>query len=509
MKPMLKTAFFSLVNDLLARGISPELKVSPMTSYGYLKWVEGDSSRVEELYSVRDCSPLTASTFRKRFTAWFAEIMQKYQERLVVNAGIVVGCRVWDHLMYAQRTVKEIRAGGVMVLDNGAERTLEEVKPLLPNEAEKVTTIRNQILETPRSLFTVANDVVRAAMIADAHTEALKINDAYNTLYVYAPGDAARDIWEQMTDIEREVAVEICHANALIEDATFEENLPFLASPEMADIWHKHSDTLKVRILNAAHAAALAMNKRPTTIKEICEAVSKLPPADPNLVDALNAMDSTAAILHMSNTLTRLMQQSEQPGFYAAAYSDIKANYEYVAARCKDRAITIWLRNHLCFGYIGDTYTFVEINQPYRDQLNHILATGWRPEKSATLTLSNIFEMDWWEAKDINITKRETDKVYGTATVTDCEGLYQIAFDWLMDMGEEAERVGLPAIVSITDGKFTLPYEVSLQRDNGTQLDTLEAVQEMDCVLGLSADIFNEVYDKSARADAERLQSSF
>ncbi|HHX8240212.1 TPA: hypothetical protein ACVS3D_003533 [Enterobacter asburiae] len=399
-------------------------------------------------------------------------------------------------------TVQNDAIGLIAFIDKNGDKQVEQVYSCF-------TPARDNIAKRFRGWFETVSNEYHAAL-ADAHAEAIKMNDAHNTLYVYAPGDAARDVWEQMNDIEREVAVEICHANALIEDATFEENLPFLASPEMADIWHKHSDTLKARILNAAHAAALAMNEGQTAIKELCEAVSKLAPADPKLVGALNAMDSTAAILHMSNTLTRLMQQSEQPGFDAeVAYHDIKANYEDVAARCQDRAITVWLRNHLCFGYIGETYTFTEVNKPYRDQFNHILATGWRPEKSATLTLSNIFEMDWWDAKDITVTKRETDKVYGTASVTDCEGLYQIAFDWLMDMGEEAERVGLPAIVSITDGKFTLPYEVSLQRDNGTQLDTLEAVQEMDCVLGLSADIFNEVYDKSARADAEPLQSSF
>lgn len=50
------------------------------------------------------------------------------------------------------------------------------------------------------------------------------------------------------------------HKAALIDDATFEENLVFLATPDMADIWNKHGDTLKVRILAAAHAEALALD---------------------------------------------------------------------------------------------------------------------------------------------------------------------------------------------------------------------------------------------------------
>ncbi|ELY2473176.1 hypothetical protein SMB93_003573 [Cronobacter sakazakii] len=375
MKPMLKTAFFTLVNDLLARGITPELKVSPMTSYGSLKWSEGDSSRVEELYSVRDCSPLTASTFRKRFTAWFAEIMQKHQEQLVADAGIVVGCKVWDDLMYALHTVTEIRAGGVLVLDNGVERTLEEVKTLAPNEAPEV----------------------------------------------------------------KEEKLSMKEENGLCREIT-----------------------------------------------------------------------ATDAILHMANTLTRHIEQSEQPGFDAgAAYRDIQANYDYVAERCKDRAITTWLFNHLCFEHFEDidnTYTFADVNKPYRDQFNHILASGWRPATSVTLTLSNLFEMDWWGADNITVTKHEGHEVYGTASVTDTEGLYQIAFEWLMDMGENADRAGMPAVVSITSAKFTLPNEVFLQRDNGTPLDALEAIQELDFVQGFCAGIILEIYDLYAPAEGEHLQ---
>lgn len=67
-------------------------------------------------------------------------------------------------------------------------------------------------------------------------------------------------IWEEVYSEEyKAIRLEVAHATALVMDATFEENLVFLASPDMADIWNKHTDTLKERILAAAHSKALEM----------------------------------------------------------------------------------------------------------------------------------------------------------------------------------------------------------------------------------------------------------
>ncbi|WP_336240468.1 hypothetical protein [Citrobacter werkmanii] len=54
-----------------------------------------------------------------------------------------------------------------------------------------------------------------AQMIDEAHAEALEEYDARNTLYVYAPGDAAREVWGHMTLVEQTVSVELRHAEAL------------------------------------------------------------------------------------------------------------------------------------------------------------------------------------------------------------------------------------------------------------------------------------------------------
>ncbi len=54
-----------------------------------------------------------------------------------------------------------------------------------------------------------------AQLVDEAHAEALEEYDARNTLYVYAPGDAAREVWDQMTPIEQTVSVELRHTEAL------------------------------------------------------------------------------------------------------------------------------------------------------------------------------------------------------------------------------------------------------------------------------------------------------
>lgn len=215
----------------------------------------------------------------------------------------------------------------------------------------------------------------------------------------------------------------------------------------------------------------------------------------------ISSMTATAALQHMSHTLTGVIKQSQQPDFNAAdAYTDIKTNYELVATSCTDLAIVVWLRNHLCFGYIGDEYSFEEINLRYRDHIDYILKSGWRPGAAPAhrMTLSNMFELDWWEPQQIEVTAYTADTVTGTATMTDTEGEYQIAFEWQMQMGEKAEQYNLPFMVHITAARFTLPYEFKLYECDGSPLDALEAIQEMDCALGFCNEYFADVYEKYA-----------
>lgn len=189
MKPMLKNSFFSLVNDLLARGITPELKVSALTSYGNLKWEDGDTTRVADLYSVRDCSPLTASTFRKRFIKWFDEIIAAYHaaaaENLTEGQKVLDGDTVRTVTAFRKTVLRdsnglpinqECPRSGVILLDGKYEVMAGSVKPYTQDNIN----LSQQILENPRSLFAVANNVVRAAIIETAYAEALEENDMFD-----------------------------------------------------------------------------------------------------------------------------------------------------------------------------------------------------------------------------------------------------------------------------------------------------------------------------------------
>lgn len=92
------------------------------------------------------------------------------------------------------------------------------------------------------------------------HAEALAMNDARNTLYVYAPGDAARDVWEQMTPIEQAVSVELRHAEALAFNAEVDE----VAAADQWDEWANQHDSRKTKaqMIESDHAEALEMEAR-------------------------------------------------------------------------------------------------------------------------------------------------------------------------------------------------------------------------------------------------------
>ena len=201
-------------------------------------------------------------------------------------------------------------------------------------------------------------------------------------------------------------------------------------------------------------------------------------------------MTPTEAVQHMAYTLAGAIEQSKKPGFDAdAAYADIETNFDHVATECRDLAIIVWLKNHLCFGYIGDKCTFADVNEKYLTEFNHILATGWLPPRAQTTDLESLFEMDWWGASNIAMNPmRYPTHITGHAMLTDEQGLFQIGFDWAADFGEEARAADLPAIISVLGGRFILPYEITLK-----DCDVLEVIEELDCALGLSADIFNHL----------------
>ncbi|MFA1644651.1 MAG: hypothetical protein ACDS79_04065 [Enterobacteriaceae bacterium] len=226
--------------------------------------------------------------------------------------------------------------------------------------------------------------------------------------------------------------------------------------------------------------------------------IDNLPPS--SLDEEVAPMTPTQAVRHMAKTLAALIEQSKKPGFdNDQAYSDIRDSYAHVCTMTDDLAIQVWLKNWICFWADSEEITFAELNQQKLDRLNHILATGWLPssEAGATVQLSTLLECSWWGASEIKITMFGDKKTHGTATVTDEEGLYQIAFEWEADQGELAKSVDLPVIISITAARFTLPYDIKL--DDCTPL---EAAQELDGAIGLTADIFNVYFAPGAWYEA-------
>lgn len=251
--------------------------------------------------------------------------------------------------------------------------------------------------------------------------------------------------------------------------------------------------TYETRVVTAIRAGVLVLDdKAERILGDVVVQQAETSISKAQVCEEVQAMTPTQAVKHMVHTLAGVIEQSKKPDFDPEqAYSDIRDNYGRVKAECDDLAITTWLKHWICFWADSEEVSFAELNQEKLNRLEHILATGWLPssESGAEIQMSTLFELDWWAVDDVCVTRTEGDKTFGTATVTDVDGLYQAAFEWVADEGELARSVDLPVIISITSGRFTLPYNLTL-----TDCTPLEALEEMDAVLGFSADIYNEIF---------------
>lgn len=163
MKPMLKKDFFSAIENLLKAGFQPRFYTVNSGRIGLITFTDKNGTKqVEQVYS---CTSLAANTFGKRFTTWLEEIFQKHNENKVADSGIEVGSRVWDKLMYTVRTISEIRAGGVLVLDNGAQRTLDEVQKPAPEanqvEPKEISSLK-ELLNASKNLEPTSPELIAA-----------------------------------------------------------------------------------------------------------------------------------------------------------------------------------------------------------------------------------------------------------------------------------------------------------------------------------------------------------
>ncbi len=93
----------------------------------------------------------------------------------VADSGIEVGSRVWDKMMYTVRTISEIRAGGVLVLDNGAQRTLDEVQKTAPEanqvEPKEISSLK-ELLNASKNLEPTSPELIAA--LNEAQSTAIK-----------------------------------------------------------------------------------------------------------------------------------------------------------------------------------------------------------------------------------------------------------------------------------------------------------------------------------------------
>lgn len=102
--------------------------------------------------------------------------------------------------------------------------------------------------------------MTRVLDIEEAHAEALEINDAYNTLYVYAPGDAARDVWPQLTEIERVVSIEFALKHALHENRQHDDAIAYFARKGSNLCIEAFSNYQLKQISDFCHTEALEIN---------------------------------------------------------------------------------------------------------------------------------------------------------------------------------------------------------------------------------------------------------
>ncbi|EPT1451841.1 hypothetical protein ACVOZ6_003429 [Escherichia coli] len=142
MKPMLKADFFALVTSILAAGQEPELQVSTLTCWGNLRWKDADGhTQARSLFSSHDCSPLTASTSRKRFAKWFADAKAAFHEKaaqaLTKGDRVIWGSIVGEVTEIQVRTIREANGTpkaqqrtGVVVLDDKYKMMAGELRKI-------------------------------------------------------------------------------------------------------------------------------------------------------------------------------------------------------------------------------------------------------------------------------------------------------------------------------------------------------------------------------------------
>lgn len=170
---------------------------------------------------------------------------------------------------------------------------------------------------------------------------------------------------------------------------------------------------------------------------------------------------------------------------------------DHVLKSTNDEAFLAWYQCNGIRSYSGKMST-QEVLGPYLQRCRQFLARGSVPVGATEAKIENILDLDWWEPREITVTETLPDGgKRGTATVLEVEGLYKLQLNWEMVVGEEAEAVGLPAMLNITGATMRLPQTFTLFDADDRPINLLAVVQELDFMHGFSCTILNQVFKGS------------
>lgn len=135
------------------------------------------------------------------------------------------------------------------------------IKAMVGHDIEAILAgVRSGLYQNGINDVCAAGRTALRIAVAEGHAEALEINDAYNTLYVYAPGDAAQDVWLHLTEVERAVSVKFAHKQALHENQQHDDAIAYFAAEGSRLCLEAFTPHQIKQIAEFCHSDALELN---------------------------------------------------------------------------------------------------------------------------------------------------------------------------------------------------------------------------------------------------------
>lgn len=172
MKPMLKTAFFSLVKRLMREGCNPTINKYYAHQPVNLVWIDSEGkTQVEPIYQT---SIGAKNTVTARFDAWFAAAVAEFHaeaaECMDLNDKVIHGDAVHTVTGFRNEiarssngTPRKYKRTGVVILDGSIEANAGDLKPVVFNDVPADQLIETQWTDMTITL-TVSNDRMQSAI---------------------------------------------------------------------------------------------------------------------------------------------------------------------------------------------------------------------------------------------------------------------------------------------------------------------------------------------------------